>query len=87
MKSGGAATENLLRNNNSTGKQMYSSNASVKLVVSYGQHSGKPSCRFSKLQDCHSKTGHRSANKLLFVFTADEEVYSLKSSISEAMFF
>lgn len=65
---------------------MYSSKAFVKLSLSYGQHSGKPSCRFSKLQDCHSKTGHSSANKLLFVFTADEEVYSLKSGISEAMF-
>lgn len=85
MTSGGAATENLLRNNNSAGKQTYSSKAFVKRALSYRQHSGKPSCRFSKLQDCHSKTGHSSANKL-FVFTADEEVYLLKSSTSEAMF-
>lgn len=65
---------------------MYSSKAFVKLSLSSGQHSGKPSCRFSKLQDCHSKTGHSSASKLLFVFTADKEVYTLKSSISKAVF-
>lgn len=64
---------------------MCSSKAFVKLALRYGQHSGKPSCRFSKLQDCHSKTGHSSANKL-FIFSADEEVYLLKSGISEAAF-